>query len=128
MWTYRTSQNPWLHHLFTFTNRRPTLRLLMPHREVNFELDSASVSGGAAANASVTDNAVQRIVGEYDLHGRLRRLGLKASWFDLILVVYLAGFLRQYFWIVSDNTTAWILTGLFSILLLAKVTPWIVSW
>jgi len=56
-----------------------------------------------------------------DLREGFRQLCLKASWFDLILVVYFAGFLRQYFWIVSDNLTAWILTGLFSILLLGFV-------
>ena len=69
----------------------------------------------------IVDTNLQRIVGGYDLREGFRRLCLKASWFDLILVVYLAGFLRQYFWIASDNLTAWILTGLFSILLLALV-------
>jgi hypothetical protein len=69
----------------------------------------------------IVDTNVRQIVGGYDLRGRFRRFCLQVSWFDLILVVYLAGFLRQYFWIASDNPTAWILTGLFSILLLALV-------
>ena len=91
---------------FTFTNRRRSIRLLMPHREVNFELDSASVSDCAATNASVAAKAIQRIVGGYDLRGGFRRLCLKASWFDVILVVYFAGFLRQYFWTVSSEPEA----------------------
>jgi hypothetical protein len=64
----------------------------------------------------VIDTSVQQIAGN-DLRGRFRRLCVKASWFDLILVVYFAGFLRQYFWIVPDNATAWVLTALSSILL-----------
>ena len=51
----------------------------------------------------------------------MRRLCLKASWTDLILLVYLAGFLRQYLWVVSSNSTAWILTIIFSVLLLAVI-------
>src|SRR6476660_2128661 len=51
----------------------------------------------------------------------IRGLCLKASWTDPILFVYLAGFLRQYLWIVPSNSTAWTLTVVFSVLLLAVI-------
>ena len=51
----------------------------------------------------------------------IRRLCLTASWTDPILFVYLAGFLRQYLWIVPSNSIAWILTIIFSGVLLALI-------
>ena len=51
----------------------------------------------------------------------IRELCLKASWTDAILSVYLAGFLRQYLWIVPSNSTAWAATIICSVLLLAMI-------